>query len=50
MTGEEISGVLSVPLGTVYSRLGLARTAFRRALSRISAREQSRAFHAGGKP
>jgi RNA polymerase sigma-70 factor, ECF subfamily len=49
MTGEEISAALSIPLGTVYSRLGLARTAFRRVLARMSAREQARPLHAGGK-
>jgi RNA polymerase sigma-70 factor, ECF subfamily len=49
MNGEEISQALSIPLGTVYSRLGLARTAFRRNLARVSARQSSRPFQAGGK-
>jgi RNA polymerase sigma-70 factor (ECF subfamily) len=49
MTGEEISQALSIPLGTVYSRLGLARTAFRRTLARISASDNTRPLHAGGK-
>jgi RNA polymerase sigma-70 factor, ECF subfamily len=51
MTGEEISEALAVPLGTVYSRLGLARTAFRRSLARLSAKDDpARPVHAGGKP
>jgi RNA polymerase sigma-70 factor (ECF subfamily) len=32
MTGEAISETLEIPLGTVYSRLRLARQAFRRAV------------------
>ena len=38
LTGEEISEALSIPLGTVYSRLQLAKKAFRQALSRDEAR------------
>lgn len=34
MTGEEISDALEIPLGTVYSRLRLARVAFRKAIQR----------------
>jgi RNA polymerase sigma-70 factor, ECF subfamily len=49
MTGEEIGQALSIPLGTVYSRLGLARTAFRRALARVAARDNARPLQAGGK-
>ena len=40
LTGEEISELLAVPLGTVYSRLQLAKKAFRQALSREAARER----------
>lgn len=39
MTGEEIAGTLEVPLGTVYSRLRLAREAFRRGAERVLARQ-----------
>ncbi len=38
MTGEEIAETLRIPLGTVYSRLRLARQAFRRAVIQQSAR------------
>jgi RNA polymerase sigma-70 factor (ECF subfamily) len=34
MTGEQIAEALEIPLGTVYSRLRLAREAFRRAVLR----------------
>jgi RNA polymerase sigma-70 factor (ECF subfamily) len=37
MTGEEIGQALSIPLGTVYSRLQVARTAFKREVARIEA-------------
>jgi RNA polymerase sigma-70 factor (ECF subfamily) len=37
MTGEAISQTLGIPLGTVYSRLQLARAAFRQALSKHEA-------------
>jgi RNA polymerase sigma-70 factor, ECF subfamily len=40
MTGEEIADVLSIPLGTVYSRLTLARRSFRQALERHQAKER----------
>lgn len=40
MTGEEIAQTLDLPLGTVYSRLRLARETFRRATARLQAREQ----------
>jgi RNA polymerase sigma-70 factor (ECF subfamily) len=42
MTGEDIAETLEVPLGTVYSRLRLARDAFRRAVARLNARDQFR--------
>jgi RNA polymerase sigma-70 factor (ECF subfamily) len=50
LTGEEISEALSIPLGTVYSRLQLARKAFRQALTRDEARERFFAERAGGTP
>ncbi len=40
MTGEDIARALDVPLGTVYSRLRLARETFRRATSRFQAQNQ----------
>jgi RNA polymerase sigma-70 factor, ECF subfamily len=40
MTGEEIAEVLGIPLGTVYSRLSLARRSFRQALERHRAKER----------
>ncbi len=50
LTGEEISEALSIPLGTVYSRLNLARKAFRQALTRDEARERFFSERAGGTP
>jgi RNA polymerase sigma-70 factor, ECF subfamily len=47
MGGEEISEMLDIPLGTVYSRLRIARDAFRRAVARLNARDQ---FRLGGRP
>ncbi|MBK6518139.1 MAG: RNA polymerase sigma factor [Polyangiaceae bacterium] len=43
LTGEGIAELLEVPLGTVYSRLRLAREAFQRAVARLRAREAHRA-------
>ena len=40
LAGEEIAEALSIPLGTVYSRLALARSAFREELERSRARER----------
>jgi RNA polymerase sigma-70 factor (ECF subfamily) len=40
LTGEEVAEALGVPLGTVYSRLALARRSFRQALERRRARER----------
>jgi RNA polymerase sigma-70 factor (ECF subfamily) len=37
MTGDEIAEVLQIPLGTVYSRLRLARQGFKRAVLRRTA-------------
>jgi RNA polymerase sigma-70 factor (ECF subfamily) len=48
MTGEAVADVLGVPLGTVYSRLRLAREAFRKSLSRVQARDHFRLAIAGG--
>jgi RNA polymerase sigma-70 factor, ECF subfamily len=38
MTGDDIASTLGVPLGTVYSRIRLAREAFRRGVARVTAR------------
>jgi RNA polymerase sigma-70 factor, ECF subfamily len=40
MTGEDISQALSVPLGTVYSRLAQARAILRQALERQRRRDE----------
>src|SRR5262249_6501685 len=37
MTGDDIAETLEIPLGTVYSRLRLARAAFRQAAARLRA-------------
>jgi len=50
MSGEDIALVLGVPLGTVYSRLQLARNAFRQALARHHAKARFGALRAGGSP
>lgn len=42
LTGEGIAELLEVPLGTVYSRLRLAREAFQRAVARLHARDGKR--------
>lgn len=39
MSGEAIAELLEIPLGTVYSRLRLAREAFQRSVSRLRARQ-----------
>lgn len=41
-SSEEIAESLGIPLGTVYSRLRLAREAFRKALARLHARAGAR--------
>jgi RNA polymerase sigma-70 factor (ECF subfamily) len=41
MTGDDIAETLEIPLGTVYSRLRLARAAFRQAATRLRAQEPS---------
>jgi RNA polymerase sigma-70 factor (ECF subfamily) len=54
LTGEEIAEALALPLGTVYSRLQLARKAFRAEIERTRARERfgserARAAQGGGR-
>ena len=49
-TGEEIAEMLGIPLGTVYSRLRLARDAFRSALARRQARDRFSKVSGGGTP
>jgi len=49
MTGDEISAALGIPPGTVYSRLAVARTAFRQGLARVQAGDQAVELSAGGK-
>ena len=43
MTGDTIAETLGIPLGTVYSRLRLAREAFKRSVLRQSALRAPRA-------
>jgi RNA polymerase sigma-70 factor (ECF subfamily) len=40
MGGDAIAELLEIPLGTVYSRLRLAREAFQRSVARLRARER----------
>jgi RNA polymerase sigma-70 factor (ECF subfamily) len=42
MTGDDIAETLRLPLGTVYSRIRLAREAFRRGVARVTARNDRR--------
>jgi len=58
MTGEEISQALSLPLGTVYARLQVARTAFQREVARrqqvpdsvaVESQQKPRVSRAGGR-
>jgi RNA polymerase sigma-70 factor, ECF subfamily len=49
MTGEEVGLALSVPLGTVYSRLAQARTILRKALARQRRRDEGDSLTVGGK-
>jgi RNA polymerase sigma-70 factor (ECF subfamily) len=46
--GDAIAETLEIPLGTVHSRLRLAREAFERNLKRFQARDQFRLASAGG--
>lgn len=41
MTGEDIAEALEIPLGTVYSRLRLAREAFERGVKRVQAKQRA---------
>src|SRR4051812_22321619 len=43
MSGESIAEALEIPLGTVYSRLRIARDQFRKSLSRMQAKDRFRA-------
>ena len=45
--GEAIAEMLSIPLGTVYSRLRIAREQFRKSLARMQARERFRVVEGG---
>lgn len=42
MSGDDIAETLEIPLGTAYSRLRIARDAFRRAVARLNAKDQFR--------
>ncbi|MBN1609442.1 MAG: sigma-70 family RNA polymerase sigma factor [Polyangiaceae bacterium] len=46
----QIAELLGVPVGTVHSRLAVARAQFQRALSRLDADEQHRLRAVGGRP
>lgn len=48
MSGEDIAEALGIPLGTVYSRLRIARDQFRKSLSRIHAKDRFLVARAGG--
>jgi RNA polymerase sigma-70 factor (ECF subfamily) len=48
LTSEEIAKTLRIPVGTVYSRLRLARAAFQRALHHLGVRSNSSAPIATG--
>ena len=43
MTGDDIAEALQIPLGTVYSRLRLARGAFEQAVKRVQAKQRGAA-------
>jgi RNA polymerase sigma-70 factor (ECF subfamily) len=49
LTGEEIAEVLTLPLGTVYSRLHVARKEFRRAVVRLEASAEAPRARVGGR-
>jgi len=44
MSGEDIATLLDVPVGTVRSRLRLARESFRREVKRLAAVRESKAI------
>jgi len=50
MSGPDLAETLEIPLGTAYSRLRLARDAFRRAVVRERARRDTPKLRAGGRP
>ena len=50
MTGNEISEALGIPLGTAYSRLRLARAAFRAAVARRRAADHTPLLRVASKP
>jgi RNA polymerase sigma-70 factor (ECF subfamily) len=50
MTGGEISDALGIPLGTAYSRLRLARAAFRAAVRRRRAADHGPLLRVASKP
>lgn len=50
LSGQEIAELLGIPLGTVYSRLQLARSSFRQALGRRQARDAFHLARAGVRP
>jgi len=47
MSGEQIGELLDIPLGTVWSRLRLARDSFRQSVTRLRARERFSARRVG---
>jgi RNA polymerase sigma-70 factor (ECF subfamily) len=49
LTGEDISAALSVPLGTVYSRLAQARAVLRQALARAKRQDEGQRSAMAGK-
>jgi RNA polymerase sigma-70 factor (ECF subfamily) len=49
MTGDRIAECLAIPLGTVYSRLRLARDAFRRAVL-VESKARERVTRVSGEP
>jgi RNA polymerase sigma-70 factor (ECF subfamily) len=48
MTGDAIAEALEIPVGTVYSRLRLAREQFRKSLGRMQAKDRFRVESLGG--
>lgn len=50
LAGEEIAEILQLPVGTVRSRLRLARESFREAVARLEARQRFSSPKAGGHP
>lgn len=48
--GDAIAEMLEIPIGTVHSRLRLARETFERNLKRLQARDRFRVTGAGGVP